>query len=326
MKRWGTIGVAFVTLLFAAGEVSAGSIKLVKGGPDKPENKRKVIQTLIGAGGKLSRCLRGYKNAVRITVSVRRNGRTRRALPDNRSRAAACVAKVIRYTRFRWTRRAWSGVIELSTATPADVARRDMSALSRDLNKARNAINGCARRYGVTGNARFRFVVAADGGLAEAKVESARGVSARARGCMVAAIQRSSVSPHPGARPVTFRLALSFANRGGYGGTGSARPNVKALQPKKFGPHTANDIGPVMRAKAAKFRRCYRRYRKPKLKGEVVMRFTIRKNGTVRNVKIRKTTLKHKRVEACIVAVGKTLKFPSAPGSTRVFYPFRFGN
>jgi len=83
-----------------------------------------------------------------------------------------------------------------------------------------------------------------------------------------------------------------------------------------------------MRAKLKKFQRCFSRYKKRGLKGDVVIRFTVRANGTVRNVKIRKTTLKHKRVERCMVSVGKTLKFPGEVGraTTRVFYPFRFGN
>ena len=78
----------------------------------------------------------------------------------------------------------------------------------------------------------------------------------------------------------------------------------------------------------ARFSACYDEVarEKPDLKGHVVLRFTIRDNGTVRNVAIRESTLNDKKVEACIVKVGESLRFPGEKGraKTRVFYPFVF--
>ena len=83
-----------------------------------------------------------------------------------------------------------------------------------------------------------------------------------------------------------------------------------------------------MRRRRAEFSACYDRYAKAnrKLAGRVVLRYTIRDDGTVRNVKIRESTLNHRGVEQCLVKVGKTLRFPSQPGRkpTRVQYPFAF--
>jgi TonB family protein len=324
MKRWGSVGVTFVVALLAAGEASAGSIKLVTGGPDAPALKRKVIETLIGAGGKLSRCLRGHNHAVRVRIEVRHDGRTMRAVPVVRGRQARCVAGVIKNVRFRWTRQRWSAVVELSTAAPSDLPRRDMKALGRDLSPARDGINACARRSRASGSARFVFVVDPDGRLRAPRIETSRGLRSRVQRCMTDVLRRARVSAQPGVSPVTFRLALSFDNRGGGVPGAVGKPVVVAgPQPQSFGPHSSREIAPVMRRMQRQFQRCYARA-KTRRKGDVVIRFTIRTNGTVRNVQVRKTTLNHKGVERCLVSVGKTLRFPTASGTTRVFYPFRF--
>jgi|GEM_PF-4574535 len=316
--------VALLAVLAVAGEARAGSIKLVSGGPDRVQDKRDVVQRLIRAGRKLSACMRGRKQPVRIKASVRRSGRVRWVRVGKRSRAAACAARVIRRRRFGRQAKGWTMVVELSTGAPVSGVRRDMTRLRRQLSGLRDAINRCARRYGASGTARASFVVAATGRLTRSAINASRGVSSRARTCMVRAIRAVDVGAMPGALAVPFRLSFGFAH-GGHSANRPIHTRVgKRLQPKKFGPLAATAIAAVMAKKARRFRRCYRRYRKPGLSGDVVMRFTVRKNGTVRNVKIRKSTLKHKRIERCIVAVGKTLRFPTSYGTTRVFYPFSF--
>jgi len=78
-----------------------------------------------------------------------------------------------------------------------------------------------------------------------------------------------------------------------------------------------------IRAKMPAFRACYEQalQKDPKLEGKVVARFTILKTGEV----VDTTATGIPEINACIVRVVRSVRFPSNPrGSMVVSYPFVF--
>lgn len=310
--------------LLVASQARAGSIEIVKGGPTSPNGKRELVRQLVRVGPKLSRCFGNSKRTVEVALAFARSGRIR-ATARTRGSIARCVASVL--SRHQVSHQVGSTPVVIRVVPSTGKARRrDMSNLRNELAGLRDQVDRCARRHRTTGVVQLVFVIMASGELDQPRVASARGVSGAAQACMVKAARLHRVGAQPDTLAARYRLSLSFDHRGG---TTPAQPRSRpGPQPQKFGPRAAAEIARVMNARQRAFERCYTRYaRTTRLTGEVVIRFTIRPNGTVRNVKVRKTTLRHKGVEACLVSTGKTLRFSAMSGTetTRVFYPFRFG-
>ena len=110
---------------------------------------------------------------------------------------------------------------------------------------------------------------------------------------------------------------------------GPTSPNVAVgpleQAPPPEGDLSADAINRVMRAHAGVFRACYQKElgRDPKLAGKVVLRFTIKPDGSTTNVAVASTTLKSPAVETCLVNQVERLKFP-AKTLANVSYPFVF--
>jgi TonB family protein len=125
---------------------------------------------------------------------------------------------------------------------------------------------------------------------------------------------------------MSYQLELGKGGRDPAPQTGAT--GDPSLTPKKTGPLAAEAISRVMNAHKARISVCYERVARKKrdLAGTVVLRFTIRGDGSVRNVQIKETTLGNKVVEDCIVELGKQLVFPGEAGRdvTKVWYPFAF--
>jgi len=100
---------------------------------------------------------------------------------------------------------------------------------------------------------------------------------------------------------------------------------LDASSPPADGELTADEINRVIRSRAGVFRACYQKEldKSPKLGGKVVMRITIKPDGTVGNVAVASSTLKSDAVEACLKSNIMRLKFP-AKSQAVVNYPFVF--
>ncbi len=76
------------------------------------------------------------------------------------------------------------------------------------------------------------------------------------------------------------------------------------------------------------FRGCYEEELKnyPRLEGRVVVAWEIDNSGSVKNAKVKESTLKSPAVENCMLKIFTTLKFPKPPPdySATVIYPFVF--
>jgi len=76
-----------------------------------------------------------------------------------------------------------------------------------------------------------------------------------------------------------------------------------------------------------KVRKCYERrvLKKGKnLAGTLIVKFRINKRGKTRGVKVRKGTIKHRRLQKCVRRVFRRARFGRSKKTTKVSYPLRF--
>lgn len=120
---------------------------------------------------------------------------------------------------------------------------------------------------------------------------------------------------------------------GGYGnidlggrGKGTTRivPGKTIIQ----GSLSKEEIGRVIRRNLARFKYCYEKQlnANPNLAGKVSVYFTIAPTGDVASASVRETSMNDESVEACVVKVMTSLKFPKPRGGgiVVVTYPFVF--
>lgn len=122
----------------------------------------------------------------------------------------------------------------------------------------------------------------------------------------------------------------------GYGrGTGSRDhspqgvPRVRQAKAQVKGNLDRDIIRRIVRAHINEVRFCYATglARRPKMRGRVVVRFTIGPNGRVSASKVARSSLRDKRVASCISAAVRRWKFPKPQGGGDVVvtYPFVLG-
>jgi len=87
----------------------------------------------------------------------------------------------------------------------------------------------------------------------------------------------------------------------------SARPAVAAAS-----SIATSVIDKVVHEKASGFQDCYEEglARKPHMKGKAVVKFKVDRDGSVHEAGLAKSTLRDEKVEACLVGVFETMRFP----------------
>lgn len=120
------------------------------------------------------------------------------------------------------------------------------------------------------------------------------------------------------------------ARRGGIdlGGRGKGMTRVRPGKVRIQGSLSRDVIQRVMRSATNQLRYCYERElrRTPGLRGKVVVKLTVDKDGKATAVKIEADTLKSEAVTACLKARVKRLRFPKPQGGGKVIitYPILF--
>jgi hypothetical protein len=103
--------------------------------------------------------------------------------------------------------------------------------------------------------------------------------------------------------------------------------NHPAIANEGGGVLEKTEIELVLKQRMTLFMRCYQRelQRDPGLKGTVVVRFVIDRDGTIRHSHLRATSLHNPVVEECVVDEVDETRFPRPSGGTVVVsYPFNF--
>jgi len=106
-----------------------------------------------------------------------------------------------------------------------------------------------------------------------------------------------------------------------------AEDNHPALRDEGGGVLEKHEVELVLKQRMSMFMRCYQRelQRDPGLKGTVVVRFVIDRDGSVRHSHLRATSLHNPVVEECVVDEVDETRFPRPSGGTVIIsYPFNF--
>lgn len=308
--------VWLVVWLLAPAVAAAGPATITKGGPRS--DRAKVERALDAAAGAMSVCWRkSPPPSVSVKVSVAADGAVT-ATPAAKSAAAQCAAGVLAV----WTvpGGAWSGEVEIKTGgAPADLS----SVIQSQIMANASSIKAC-QSYAPTaaGPVQIKMTIQLDGSIKDVQVASSLG--ARIDACVQKAVAALHLDPLAATAPVKYSLAVAFAGKGEDAGTpgggGGKLPETEPAGGTVAGGLPVDQVMPVMKAARPRIVACGR---KGKGKGKVVTRFTIRPDGTTKNVVI-KESINDKGIEACLVGVFKSLRFPAGEGETKVSYPASF--
>lgn len=346
MRRAGTVGAgtgltALLTFLLAVPvtEARGESPRIVSGGPKGKTAQAQVVRSLNRASRALSVCWRGKRpDAVTVALAVDARGEVTSSRQKTRGAVAQCAAGVLAVQTVAATGASYRVTVSLSTSASGRSGPSGSGRIDAALAAHRSALEGCherakARDY-AGGEVTLRFLIRPDGSIVDPAVAASRLGDARVERCLLDTLKAARLGAGVTDKTVSYSLRLRMPGKGDHrGGDGTTKPGAKAdssLQPRKDGPLAGSVISTAMRKRKADFSACYdaQARRDRTLAGRVVLRFTVRGNGRVSNVKVRETTLNNAKVERCMVKVGETLTFPAEAGRapTRVFYPFAFSS
>ena len=122
-------------------------------------------------------------------------------------------------------------------------------------------------------------------------------------------------SPSPSARPESSAVSTPVAASAG---------------PTDGDSRTMESITALVKASRKEARECYEKALKqiPGLKGDVVVRFTLKPSGKIKQIELNteRSTIREASVTSCVIAVVSAIEFPkSSKGMlTTVNYPFNF--
>lgn len=312
MRRHVALAVLVVSL-FVPAVAAAGPATIVKGGPKA--DKGKVEAALAAAVGSMSVCWRKAPPAsVTVKVAVAADGVVT-ATAVTKHAAAQCAAGVLAV----WTipGGAWSGEVEIASGA----AGQDLhSVIQGQLMAKAGPIKACqSQAPTAAGPVGIKMKIHPDGKITDVAVSSTLG--AKIDTCVQKAVAAIRIDALDASAPITYQLAVAFAGKaeGGAGG-GSALPSTAPEGGSIDGTLAVDQVQPVLASARAKLVACGK---KGKGKGKVVTRFTIRPDGTTKNV-VTKESIDDKAIEDCLVGVFKSVTFPTASGETKVQYPTSF--
>jgi outer membrane biosynthesis protein TonB len=311
MRRHVALAVFVVSLLVSA-VAAAGPAAIVKGGPKA--DKGKVEAALNSAVGSMGVCWRkAPPPKVTVKLAIAADGAVT-ATAATKNAAAQCAAGVLAVWSIPGG--AWSGDVEITTGTSAP----DLSSQIQSQLLAQAApIKACqSQAPAAAGPVQIKMSIQPDGSIKDVQVASSLG--AKIDTCVQKAVTALRIEPIDTSAPVKYALAVAFAGKAEGGGAGGKLPETDPEGGSIAGGLGVDQVKPVMNTARPKIIACGR---KGSGKGTVVTRFTIRPDGTTKNVVI-KEAINDKGIEDCLIGVFKALKFPTGPGETKVQYPAAF--
>ena len=313
MRRHVAPSVVFVvsSLLWPA-FAAAGPAAIIKGGPkaDKP----KVEAALNAAAAAMGVC---WRNApppkVTVKLAIAADGAVI-STAATRNAAAQCAAGVLAV----WSIPGgpWSGEVEITSGAPAT----DLSSQIQTQLLARAApIKACqSQAPTAAGPVQIKMKIHPDGKITDVAVTSSLG--AKIDTCVQKAVAVLRIDAIDATAPVTYQLAVAFAGKPDAGAGGPIAPPTDPEGGSIAGGLPVDQVSPVLKTARPKLLACGK---KGKGKGKVVTRFTVRPDGTTKNVVI-KEAIGDKAIEDCLVGVFKVLAFPTNSAETKVSYPTSF--
>jgi len=318
MLRACSIAAVGIAAVAAAAGVARADVSFVKAGP-RGDARALVDTALADAERAMAVCWRGTPPArVRVALAVGKGGGVDARAVD-KGGAAQCAAGILAV----WTLPGgvWAGEVEI---VPGAGEAPDLSTtIQQQLLAKSGDIRACqAAAPGASGAATIKMKVHPDGRLTDVEVASKLGAALDA--CVVKAVSKLRLDPIGGAAPLRYQLAVAFA--GGSGGGGAGGGGAPVEEPG------GGSVGGSAGALGADYVKNYMVKVGPSVKkcaaagpgkGVVTVRWTIRPDGTTKNIVV-KSGIGDAAIEACLTKLVAGLKFPTAAAETKVSYPFSF--
>jgi hypothetical protein len=245
-----------------------------------------------------------------VKVEVRADGSVK-ASAVGFAAAAQCAAGILAVWKVPGA--AWAGTVRFTGA-----ASVDLSALIQGRLMERSAsIKACqSKAPTAAGPVMIKMKVDPKGTLSNVEVSSSLGAAINT--CVKGAVSALTLDAIPSRSPVTYALSVAFIGKPE--GSGPPPPVEAPDGGTIAGSLGVDKVKTVMSAARTKLQACGK---KGKGKGTVTTRFTVRPDGTTKNVVI-KTPIGDDAIEACLVDAFKSLEFPSSGDETKISYPVAF--
>lgn len=300
-----------VGLVLAAASARA-DVKVVKGGALRGG----ALTALRDAERAMIVCWRGSPPpAVRVALTVDASGAVT-ASPVAGGAAGQCAAGVLAV--FAVPGGAWQGEVEIGSRVGAgDLA----GAISRQLAARGDTIRACqAVAPKARGPAVIRMQVHPEGELTDVAVTSKLGAAIDR--CIKTAVGGLRLDPLAAEEPVAYQLSLTFSGATAAAPTGPGPGTVVeggdvGEAGSVSGALAAADVQRVLGSAQGAIARCLKA---GKGASRMVVRFTVRADGTTKNVVIKEAT-GAPADEACVKKVLGGLTFTRASDETKVVYP-----
>lgn len=301
-------------VLAASATSAAAEATIIKGGPRDAAGVPEVLDEANAAMAVCGRAATGADGwTADVKVEVRADGSVK-ATAVGFAAAAQCAAGIMAVWKIPGA--AWTGTIRFTGAASVDLS----SVIQGRLLERSASIKACqAKAPTAAGPVMIKMKVDPKGTLSNVEVTSSLGAAINT--CVKSAVSAMNLDAIPAKAPVSYALAVSFIGKSS-GPTGSGAP-VPVEAPDGgtvAGGLAVDQVKTVMSGARTKLQACGK---KGKAKGTVTTRFTIRPDGTTKNVVI-KTPIGDAAIEACLVDAFKSLKFPSSGDETKVSYPVAF--
>jgi len=308
------LAAALIVLIVPLATARADEAAIVRGGPKADAAKKDATASIAAASRDLLPCWRRGTSPVEIAITTDAGGAVTSSAARTDGPVAQCVAGILAVSTLRGG--AWSGVVRVGPGggggggdAPGggDDVNAALAAHSGELKQCQKAD---ARAAGVV---QIDLRVHADGTITDVAVATA--LSPALDACLVKALAKLKLDGYRG-KEVRYRLGLQYAG-GDDGGGGAPRASSNAATPTKRGPLDVDQMMPVIEASRAGIDRCGQHVKKG---GKLMIRFTIRKDGTVKNLAVT-ASIGDPKVEQCVLDRFAPLKFPTASDETQVQFP-----
>lgn len=300
--------------LAALAAPAAADVAVVKGGP-AAATRPVVDGALSEAHQAMAVCWRApTAGPVRIKLAVDRDG-TVTATAATKGAAAQCAAGILAV----WSLPGgpWKGEVDLAPGAAAAPALSQR--IQRELASASASLRACQDRApGKAGAVAIKLRINPDGSIAkDVKVTSSLG--AALDGCVAQAVAAIRLAPLGTAAAVNYQLAIKFDGAAA-GATSATSPGpAEAPTATVEGARAPAEIAAAVETARPALTRCL----KPATGKLVVVRFTIRADGTTKNLVIKESS-GQATADACVKQVLGGLKLATASDETKVVLPLRF--
>jgi TonB family protein len=304
-----------LALVLASTTAHADDVVFARGGPKSEPAKQTVIAAIAALRGDMAPCWRRSASAADVAITTGADGAVTSAAARSDGPIAQCVAGLLAVATLPRSAGAWSGVVTIAPISSGG-SSDDVGAL---LGKHQPELRACQQADDkATGIVEIDLRVHPDGSISDLAVS--RSLSSALDACLVKALAKMKLDGYRG-KEVRYRLGLSFnAGSAGGGGGAPAPPTDATPAPTKRGPLSVDQMQPVIEADRVHIDRCGAGV---KATGDLVIRFTVRKDGTTKNLGV-KTSLGDAKVEACVLDRFAKLRFPPATDETQVQFPLHF--